>query len=527
MALAEQGIDPGSLKDGDLPGGGGIGMTKPRRRKRRDAMDDYYDVADPFIDDSELGVDAPTHFAQTKQKGFYVNSGDVTLVLDEPEAPVKKPRKRRAFVPETPSFLVGKGKPPHAHEHPSSTGMRTVSAPSVPPVPPLYAKPESHSYPHSQSHPAGRPPLSVSVNANVPRTTGEGTRDSPIALLDGDGDEDSKMEAGDISIISMVSLGGDDQQDAKRVKLANGSARGVSASGSAGSGGMGAPPVKVEMGSPRASTINSLNGSANGNGNGNAEAGRKRKHSSVHEFSPALQASFAHLRTLVASADFTTKSKFPPQLRGPLADAAIQAVELEEYGEAFFRTLPEVFPYNKFTMTKLVKRLIYDRHTEILNKRIDSVLEKLKHAVEEGFPAAERAWRDDVAKWEEKQKRRVKADDESAASNAPTPNPAGDASAGAGKDATPPAQRYKLTDDLRNMIWHLVTINNEMAAMTNQMHEWEAQNHPAVSDQSMRKNLYQRIVGVFPEGWMNTGLISREFSNMKRKVQLADEQGED
>ena len=56
---------------------------KPRRRRRRaDPEHEYYDLNDPFIDDSDLGVDAPTHFAQTKQKGFYVNSGDVTLVLD-------------------------------------------------------------------------------------------------------------------------------------------------------------------------------------------------------------------------------------------------------------------------------------------------------------------------------------------------------------------------------------------------------------------------------------------------------------
>lgn len=56
---------------------------KRRRRRRRQDPDEYYDVDDPFIDDSDLGIDAPTHFAQTKQKGFYVNSGDVTLVLDE------------------------------------------------------------------------------------------------------------------------------------------------------------------------------------------------------------------------------------------------------------------------------------------------------------------------------------------------------------------------------------------------------------------------------------------------------------
>ncbi len=65
------------------------GPVKPRRRRRRaDPENEFYDLNDPFIDDSDLGVDAPTHFAQTKQKGFYVNSGDVTLVLDRYGGPL-------------------------------------------------------------------------------------------------------------------------------------------------------------------------------------------------------------------------------------------------------------------------------------------------------------------------------------------------------------------------------------------------------------------------------------------------------
>lgn len=37
------------------------------------------------------------------------------------------------------------------------------------------------------------------------------------------------------------------------------------------------------------------------------------------------------------------------------------------------------------------------------------------------------------------------------------------------KSDAPPQQRFKLTDEVKNMIWQLVTINNEMAAMTNVM----------------------------------------------------------
>lgn len=68
---------------------------------------------------------------------------------------------------------------------------------------------------------------------------------------------------------------------------------------------------------------------------------------------------FTKLRKLVEAADFTLKSKFPPQLRAPLAQVAVKAIELEEYGEAFFKYLPDVFPYNKFTMTVSYRPFYY------------------------------------------------------------------------------------------------------------------------------------------------------------------------
>lgn len=52
--------------------------------QKKVAEKDYYDVDDPFIDDSELAIDERTYFAQTKQKGFYVSSGEVALMRDKP-----------------------------------------------------------------------------------------------------------------------------------------------------------------------------------------------------------------------------------------------------------------------------------------------------------------------------------------------------------------------------------------------------------------------------------------------------------
>ena len=51
-----------------------------RHPSQRNHAGEYYDTTDPFIDDSELAQDERTFFAQTKQKGFYVSSGQVALL---------------------------------------------------------------------------------------------------------------------------------------------------------------------------------------------------------------------------------------------------------------------------------------------------------------------------------------------------------------------------------------------------------------------------------------------------------------
>jgi len=51
--------------------------------QRKNAGSEYYDTSDPFIDDSELALDERQYFAQTKQQGFYVSSGEVALMKDK------------------------------------------------------------------------------------------------------------------------------------------------------------------------------------------------------------------------------------------------------------------------------------------------------------------------------------------------------------------------------------------------------------------------------------------------------------
>ncbi len=40
-----------------------------------------------------------------------------------------------------------------------------------------------------------------------------------------------------------------------------------------------------------------------------------------------------------------------------------------------------------------------------------------------------------------------------------------------------------------------------------------------MSEQGLRKVLYQKIVAAYPEGWMSSGQISRDVSAMKKRLE--------
>ncbi|EIW56386.1 uncharacterized protein TRAVEDRAFT_21578 [Trametes versicolor FP-101664 SS1] len=423
-----------------------------KKRKRRHHASEYYDTADPFIDDSELAQDERTFFAQTKQKGFYVSSGQVALLN---KAPQRKPKSKKV------NILA-----------PSASVTAALSTATLP-LPALSAS-------------AG--PSNGSVSAKARLKVEDGTADAPIALLSDAEDATGKLKRKMSETQSVASSGGDGS-------------------------------VK-----------------------------KRRKTVEIQPFHPDLEAAIDVLKEAIAKENWETKGKFPPSLKPVLAQVALKAVILGEYDDNFFNLMPRLFPYNKFTMTKLVKRTIWRDHTNLLVDRQNSLIEELRVLADEGFPKAKEEWEKSVVQWEKRQER-AKAEPSGepvpgvahstegspVVSDQATPGigtaplearPSLDDGAdhedggapGKGKDSHPPAKRYRLTDQMKQIIWQLVCLSNECCRIENEKNQLENSNQ-IVSDQGVRKNLYQRIVGAFPDGWLSSGQISREVSVMKKKYE--------
>ncbi|KXN83268.1 hypothetical protein AN958_01639 [Leucoagaricus sp. SymC.cos] len=395
---------------------------KKKKKKRKNPASDYYDVNDPFIDDSELALDERTYFAQTKQQGFYVSSGEVALLKD------KTPKK------------------------PKSKKMISLAT-------------------------------AINASASASAIKAESTVPNESVSTAAGGDDGSDVKYGDAE--------GEERVGQKRKRYI---------------------------------TI--------------VENGKKRKIVDQSSFHPDLQASVEKLKEAIKAENWSQKGKFPPTLKPQLAQLALQAIKLDEYDEHFFSLMPVLFPYNKFTMTKLIKRTVFPDHTKLLHDRQEELLKELKVLTDEGFQRAEEEWAKAVLAWDRRQE---KAKQDQTDSAAPTRHPTEEMEvdghpstvisvadgAGEGKEETqPPQKRYRLTEQMKSIVWQLVLLSNECCRLENEKNTLEG-SVIQVSEQGSRKNLYQRIVAQFPDGWMNSGQISREVSVMKKKYEKEAMEGED
>ncbi|KAF9033118.1 hypothetical protein BJ165DRAFT_758758 [Panaeolus papilionaceus] len=467
-----------------------------KRRKRKPMTSEYYDTTDPFIDDSELALDERQFFAQTKQQGFYVSSGEVALLKDK--TPRKPKSKKITFAAGISSALAGAGS---SHETPIQVdGGAGVGG--------------------SASVAVGSTKVAFKDSVSLSAPVGAAKREGSVAGLGGTG-----VAGGGISV----------------------------GTGAPGVDGAGAG-AEVHAGQKR-KRHNSII----------TEGGKKKKVVDESKFHPSLQEALKEVRELVAKESWEQKGKFPPGLKPPLAKLAILAIKVDEYDDDFFSLMPSIFPYNKFTMTKLIKRTVYPEHYALLTDRQEVLLKELEQLAKDGFAKAQEEYEKSVALWDKRQEklRAEVADASGTPSAAPTrqgteemdvdappvtplhPDGDNDGKDGhtkdGGKDGKegkdgkdgkdhsqhPPSKRYRMTDVMKQIVWELVLLSNECCRLENEKNNLEG-SVIQISDQGLRKVLYQKIVAAFPDGWMSSGQISRDVSAIKKRLEReAAEAGEE
>ncbi|WFC99246.1 hypothetical protein MYAM1_001990 [Malassezia yamatoensis] len=422
------------------------------QRKRR--LDEYdvgsYDTKDPFVDDSELGLDEPTHIVKTRSDGFYVAQGSIQLARAKSNQLAS--RSASAFQSSIKSSTFGGTWAGYARQTNKLLAKRAAKRKPQTPLPSTTQQQATSS--HAQ-----------------PREV----------------DHESATEKPKNTILEEAET---------------------------------AAPLEPSVEEPKPQSAPTRN---------NDPSEKKKNKYPVEPVHPQLQEMFDRLKVLVQRANFAVKTKFPPELKPPLIDTAKVAVELGEYNDNFFNYLPSIFPYNRFTMMKLTKREFFHKHMEYYRELQEEQLDDLYNLIQSSFPqqAAEYA-------------QRHEKDTEKSEIGAGTNDEASMESIDDGKEddeekeeddddrevdlttrdeglgMNDSLRRFRWTDEMREHLFTIVTVENAMSEIRNE--KLKLENSPdTYSEINARKALYKRIANFLPEGWMSTTQVSREYGLVRKR----------
>lgn len=446
----------------------GMGGKPKKRRKRRKEVEEY-DSNDPFVDDSELQIDEPTHSAKPVSKGFYVAIGDIEL-----ERLQKKQRgvNQAEVSPAAGSVMAGAGAGA-GHHHGGGGGGGAGAGTGI-----VLSGNRTGGRDAPPSYLIHGTQLEVSNRMIQLRAEERGRSLSPSIPLE-------ELQGDSIGLL-------DPSDDKKQAGSRN-------------------SPVKTEE-----------------------EPASKKKTYPTKPVSKVLAAEFEHLRRLVAKEDFSVRSKFPMSLRPPLRKAARVALELGEYNENFFNYLPAIFPYNRFTMSKLVKREFFEDHVNLLKRKQDELYDDLKEAIQDALPACRAEYEEASKKWREAGgtgavETNGGANGHSVAvidvegdeamttvgegEQTQITTPSGDGGGGGG-----PIRRWRWTERMREDVFQIILLENGITELRIEKNKLE-NSAEVISELVMRKGAYKRMNDLFPEdeNWTTTTAISKEFSMTKKK----------
>ncbi|KIK61475.1 hypothetical protein GYMLUDRAFT_243647 [Collybiopsis luxurians FD-317 M1] len=238
-------------------------------------------------------------------------------------------------------------------------------------------------------------------------------------------------------------------------------------------------------------------------GDGQESSGMKRKrHNSwmiekkdfihITSFSPQLQDLLRRLQEAAASAIWVDR-KLPGTLKSVILQVAIRAIILDEYDNRFFSFISTVLPLNIRKVFKLVKRLVFQNHLELLTDRQEALLNELQRQIDEAFPKVKK-------RWEEKREEYLQSSQL---------DPQQEIS----------GNRYTWNQDLKAIIWELILLSHECYRLRKEKAELEGVSYKGPSERNIRSQMQDKIVSRFPAGSMSKKAISKAVSRIKRGLE--------
>ncbi|KAG0367011.1 hypothetical protein BGZ54_004549 [Gamsiella multidivaricata] len=251
---------------------------------------------------------------------------------------------------------------------------------------------------------------------------------------------------------------------------------------------------------PSLETASAVNESAKGSAKLNtvaSEAGSKSKgHRTLEPLNEEVQVAYDIVADLARKETWEVKARFPPHIKAPLFECARIALATRSSGyvleDSFFVHLQAVLPYNKFTLKKLI-------YKNVLPGWIADLEAQKSRLIEQFTTRANMVWK--------------------ASGLADQPEKDGDGDVNMSGEEGKPQRKFPWSQDLRLLLWETMEKFMEILAARQEFRAID-ENQPAPpSDSKTRKDAYQTLLLSFPSGWMTSYEISRQYSQLKEKVQ--------
>ncbi|KAJ3011917.1 UNVERIFIED_CONTAM: hypothetical protein HDU68_001457 [Siphonaria sp. JEL0065] len=471
--------DGDSDSDSELEADGELSKEeqKPKRRPRTDPTN-IYDIDDDFIDDSDFldANGAPTNnkkddfwpFGYFAWKGKVENFHEDIVFNDFFEAPrAPAPKKKRGFP-------VGQTK-------------TTLSKKSADPSPakPLSVIPPSPTTASALPLPDGSIPILASttvVASAIPekkRKRVSTATSTPAKSKNADSNDTTADASVATASTSATATAAPTPKKKKRI------------SGVANS--------FVATGAAAAATANTV---ANNNDEAGAVEEEKGKKKALIPLSPAVQVTVNYLKNEREKESFENKKNFPQNLRPPLLEASKIALQNNEMNENFIRHIKKVLPYNSFTLKRLVGRMLLNH--AVMQSKIGLTIK--------------------TAEFEKRIKELCLAQ------GIVGPNILEEATSGAaaaGGDTMAAMvvvdkKKFKFDEESKLAIWNILVLEWEQAELENLLATIDGNANTTTikqhTDANVRKSVYAKLVSFWPQGWMTTVDLSREYSLYKRRI---------
>ncbi|KAI9318712.1 Ubinuclein conserved middle domain-containing protein [Dichotomocladium elegans] len=236
---------------------------------------------------------------------------------------------------------------------------------------------------------------------------------------------------------------------------------------------------------------------------------KKVSSSETRPLSPQIQKLLEKLKQDAQHENFEYKAKFPQRLRPTTLEIGrLMYRERNAVDSNVITHLMSILPYNRFTLTKFLTTKTGSERVKELQLELNDTIAALKAEIDRLMPKQNQQHSGRVAA----AMAAAKQTQETSTGGSVGSNPAH-----SGEDAASLAPKFKWSEETRRLLYQILKLDQTIIYLSNDIASYTKEE--MIKEVKARKQIYLRLVSLWPEGWVTTQDLSRQHSTYKAKVE--------